>query len=336
MSIDFNGNLYDYFTGEKDLGDKIVRFIGSPDQRIQEDYLRILRFFRFSCFYGQKIDDSGFIACIKNKNQIVNLSCERIKEEFLKIISCKNRDNLWYILSKMQEAKILELVIQNKLNLNPLSKLPITPTISHQARSICSISNNTSIHSASVPTSQVDLIQSNKTINDPNDGFKPNLNRLKNLLKLEKILNCQFDNIMILSTLCANPKINLSKTEKNYLKSITNPKFIVNFKLSTKDLFALLLNFNQKIILDAFIFSLISDKNLQLFIDDFLRIYKIITTAKIPNFIINGHDLININIPPKNIGKTLKQCQKYWLDNKFLVNKQQILKFILDNPRNIS
>lgn len=48
FSLDLNGNLYDYFNGLKDLKNKTTRFVGDPNKRIQEDYIRILRYFRMS------------------------------------------------------------------------------------------------------------------------------------------------------------------------------------------------------------------------------------------------------------------------------------------------
>ena len=47
MSMDFEGNLYDYHGGMDDLQDKVTRFVGDPEERIKEDYLRTLRYFRF-------------------------------------------------------------------------------------------------------------------------------------------------------------------------------------------------------------------------------------------------------------------------------------------------
>ena len=47
MFLDLDGTLYDYFCGEEDLKQRKVRFVGDPEKRIQEDYLRILRYFRY-------------------------------------------------------------------------------------------------------------------------------------------------------------------------------------------------------------------------------------------------------------------------------------------------
>jgi len=84
--LDFRGNVYDYFDGLKDIKTGIIRFIGNADDRIKEDYLRILRFFRFFCYYGFVLDETGLESCIKHKDGINKLSSERIKMEMFKIL----------------------------------------------------------------------------------------------------------------------------------------------------------------------------------------------------------------------------------------------------------
>ena len=76
--------------GIQNLKDKKIIFIGNPDERINEDYLRILRFFRFNAFYGNnnlKLSSDSIKACIKNKNKIKKLSSERVQNEFFKILN---------------------------------------------------------------------------------------------------------------------------------------------------------------------------------------------------------------------------------------------------------
>lgn len=73
--------IYDYFGGVADLEAQKVVFVGNAEQRIQEDYLRILRFFRFSCRYAKQIDAEALAACIANKDKLPLLSGERIKSE---------------------------------------------------------------------------------------------------------------------------------------------------------------------------------------------------------------------------------------------------------------
>jgi poly(A) polymerase len=87
MSCTAGGIVYDYFDGLTDLNQQKVRFVGNADQRISEDYLRILRFFRFSAYYANDLDQAGLDASIKYASQIVNLSRERIRQEMLKLFA---------------------------------------------------------------------------------------------------------------------------------------------------------------------------------------------------------------------------------------------------------
>ncbi|MCX4084642.1 palindromic element RPE2 domain-containing protein [Rickettsia hoogstraalii] len=108
----FKNEIYDYFEGFKDLQQEKVVFIGKALDRIKEDYLRILRFFRFSSYYAKQLDDGSFKACKDLKNGLKTLSRERIKSEMDKIIVSKRAPQ---ILEAMFEIGILELIfsIQN-------------------------------------------------------------------------------------------------------------------------------------------------------------------------------------------------------------------------------
>lgn len=108
----FKAEIYDYFTGFKDLEQQKIVFIGQAFERIKEDYLRILRFFRFSSYYADQLDVEGLEACTKLRDGLNNLSRERIKSEFDKIILSIGSPK---ILQAMFETKILELIfsIQN-------------------------------------------------------------------------------------------------------------------------------------------------------------------------------------------------------------------------------
>lgn len=86
-----DGTIKDPLNGLRDLQARRLRFIEDPDQRIREDYLRILRFFRFHAWYGQNgIDAEGLAACAKNADGLYQLSKERIGSEFLKLLSAPN------------------------------------------------------------------------------------------------------------------------------------------------------------------------------------------------------------------------------------------------------
>lgn len=84
---DEKGNVFDYYNGLEDLEQGIVRFIGNPNSRIKEDYLRILRFFRFYSIFGKtEIDAKALKACADNREGIKSLSGERIRDELKKLL----------------------------------------------------------------------------------------------------------------------------------------------------------------------------------------------------------------------------------------------------------
>ena len=84
---DINGRIYDPFKGVDDLNNGIIRFIGDPVKRIQQDYLRALRYFRFFIQFSKVNYDEYVINCIKkNQDKIENLSKAKLIEEFRKIL----------------------------------------------------------------------------------------------------------------------------------------------------------------------------------------------------------------------------------------------------------
>jgi poly(A) polymerase len=87
LSIDAGGFVHDYTGGLADLAAGRVRFIGDAQLRIREDYLRILRFFRFSARFAQgRLDAEGFAAAIGERAGLAGLSAERVRSELLKIL----------------------------------------------------------------------------------------------------------------------------------------------------------------------------------------------------------------------------------------------------------
>lgn len=88
LYADPDGTLYDPFDGRADLAAGHVRFIGEADQRITEDRLRVLRFFRFYAWYGRPpLDGAGFAACRRNAGTLGALSGERVAKELLRLLA---------------------------------------------------------------------------------------------------------------------------------------------------------------------------------------------------------------------------------------------------------
>jgi poly(A) polymerase len=86
-----DGEVFDYFGGIRDLEAGRIRFIGDPVTRIREDYLRILRLFRFHAWYGRgNIDAAALQAAVAEKSGVAKLSGERLRTELLKLLQAEN------------------------------------------------------------------------------------------------------------------------------------------------------------------------------------------------------------------------------------------------------
>ena len=109
------GKIFDPVSGIKDLKNKKINFIGSPDLRINEDYLRILRFIRFSLEYNSNIKDHNIMRIInKNLRFLKFISQERLFIELKKILELKslftinNKDYFKKIISQVYKIKFFE------------------------------------------------------------------------------------------------------------------------------------------------------------------------------------------------------------------------------------
>jgi poly(A) polymerase len=87
LYADGNGTVFDPLGGYGDLRAGRVRFIGDAEARIKEDFLRILRFFRFNAYYGKgEMDEAGLKAAVKLRGGLEHLSAERIAGELRRIL----------------------------------------------------------------------------------------------------------------------------------------------------------------------------------------------------------------------------------------------------------
>lgn len=108
MSVDMNGNLHDYFGGVQDLKSGRAKFVGDAGQRIEEDYLRILRYFRFLGRQSNPTRDKDDLEKIKQTSVgLEKISGERIWAELSKIITGNNVAN---ILNQMKDSDVLQKI----------------------------------------------------------------------------------------------------------------------------------------------------------------------------------------------------------------------------------
>jgi poly(A) polymerase len=116
-----NGEIFDYATGVEDLIAGKVRFMGDARTRIAEDYLRVLRLFRFHAWYGRgEIDAEGLRAAAEAKAKLKTLSAERIAKELLRLLEA---DSPAPVLRVMAATGILSELLPEALQLARLERL---------------------------------------------------------------------------------------------------------------------------------------------------------------------------------------------------------------------
>lgn len=112
MFLGLDGTLYDYFKGYEDLQNRKVRFVGSAEQRIQEDYLRILRYFRFYGRVALESDDhepETLAAIRENGHGLAGISGERIWVEVRKIVAGNHAAHLLELIYNLDLAQYIGL-----------------------------------------------------------------------------------------------------------------------------------------------------------------------------------------------------------------------------------
>ena len=219
--LDINGNIFDPQNGKNDLKNKIVKFIGDPQKRIEEDYLRIIRFIRFKIMYDLKVESTTLKAIKLNLNGIKKISKERILVELLKILDLKN----FMFLNKSEDLKeIFALIFPEFKNLERLERL----------NKICNHSQ--------VPTNlllAVLLIDDQDTHEyfghkyNVSNNIKDNLNSLAKNLKLVKENNDFFNKDI---------EKNIYLLDKNYLINLNILNFVINPSFKLKDFSEVLRN----------------------------------------------------------------------------------------------
>jgi poly(A) polymerase len=104
-----DGTLHEVVPGSIDdaLAGRVI-FIGDGDQRLKEDYLRILRFFRFNAWYGAEVDEEGLAACTRQKDGLAKIARERIWKELKRLLEAPDPSDAMFA---MEESGVLKAVL---------------------------------------------------------------------------------------------------------------------------------------------------------------------------------------------------------------------------------
>ena len=121
ISLDRDGTLHDPFGGVEDLDEGRVRFVGVAKERIKEDVLRLLRFFRFHAHYGREdFDADGLAACREMAPMLTRLSVERVWTELRKLLAAADPTP---VVRTMLDAGILQVLLPEARHAGRLGRL---------------------------------------------------------------------------------------------------------------------------------------------------------------------------------------------------------------------
>lgn len=266
------GNIYDYAGGVEDLKNGIVRFIGNPEDRIEEDYLRILRYFRFHSRYGHEKDHASFDACVKFKKKLNELSGERIQTEMFNLFEMNSvSTKIISTIKLMALSGILdEILLSNDYNLDTFIN-------------ICNY--------------------------DKEEGNYPDP-----LLRLGSLL-VDSDHVIKVSE-----RWRLSNAQRNRLLDMHETTIDFDQPI-VKNIYS----YGKQVFNDVVRLNMARQRNWK-------DILKTAITARIPNFPIDGNDILELgyNKGPQ-VGSVLRSLENTWIDQGFpmITNKKAWIEGVL-------
>ena len=231
--LDIDGNIYDPQMGTEDLKNNNVKFIGDPQKRIEEDYLRIIRFIRFKIMYDLNIESTTSDAIKQNLDGIKKISKERILIELLKILELKN---IFKINESTKLKEIFSVIFPEFLYLKRLERLKKIYDVTRMNKEIllaALLIDEKDNHEYFAHKYNI-ASKLKKSLENLAQNLK-NLKKDKNFLEKDLIKNIYIYGknhliALILINFSMNAKINAQEFSKNLNKILkTNiPKFHIN------------------------------------------------------------------------------------------------------------
>jgi poly(A) polymerase len=298
--MDANGKIYDYFNGVEDLKNGIVRFIGNPEDRIIEDYLRILRWFRFNHRYSMyelngrmhvtdAIDSSDARACAKLADNLSKVSVERIWSELKNILTLDG--GVFLTIKMMEQHGILDKLF---------------PGIEHKQcyTALAYVCGLEYTHDCPNPVRRLASILCGHT----------------DYLKYDEVKDFAL-------------KWKLSDDERQTLLNVLSPdieKTMGDDCHSEKSTEECCYVFGVRATLDYTLCKAAKSRR------DWKKRFKVIKRWDNKQLPISGKDLLAIGVKPgPAMGKLLKNVEKWWIDNDMRPAKSDCLSYVRKYLKNI-
>lgn len=300
------GFVYDYFSGFEDLANRKVRFIGEPSQRISEDFLRILRFFRFSCDYALELDSEALQSCIQLKSSLKNLSKERIRGEFLKILNSKQTKQLIQILKIMENSSIASEIFSFEFDCTSLQRLI-------ELNKEFDLSDNFAVKFFSLIGNlrQNHSFFDQKTYNQIHLEICATSSEKRIFTKIRKVSADILNKDARIEI-----KRLLAREDKNFVVNWLAYFVAKGYLIESKAEFSCEFNHKNPAKFEELQAKIVAD------------FFQMIRKQEIGKFPLNGEDVIRLGIKHSNISTAIFAAKNFLADTNFLATKPEILEFL--------
>lgn len=315
MAYNHIDGLIDLFDGERDIQNKIIRTVGDPDERFNEDALRILRALRFASTLGFKIENKTATAIHRNKDLLNNISAERIYTEFTKLLSGINVKDILIEYSDVISCFIPE--ITSMIGFDQHNYHHIYDVWQHTVNAVANI-KNTDILRLSAFFHDIGKPQTFSLSNDGVGHFyghsAVSVEIMQNVLKRLRADNCTISKVALII--------------KYHDMQIPEDKKIIRrhmAKLSPDIFFDLISMFRADTLSlsPEFKYRELHFTNLESLAQQIMREQPCLTLKSLA---INGNDLISLGIPKgKQIGLILNNLLEAVISDKIPNTKQALL-----------
>lgn len=298
MFLGLDGILYDYFGGENDLREKKIQFVGDPDARIKEDYLRIFRYFRFHARYGREHQhDPHTLSIIKdNIDGLSKISGERIWNELKRILTIPGCKDVVHVMMN-------DICIGKHMGLNVNSSNDVEQTSNNEYRR--------------------DLTEFDTVLQHMKGAYESGLIELWDPATLLASIISNCEELLNVST-----RIRLSNFERELIiYIITNRSEYLNIDLTTLKVQLALAPNSKQSHLKRYIIEFLKYRGCYSEINS-------ITNWKIPVFPVKGNAIGQRVKRPNLISSALNELKLIWAKSDFQLNEhdliQELDKILLD------
>ncbi len=325
MGIDKDGNISDYFDGQKDIQDKVIKTVGDPERRFGEDYLRMLRAPRFASRLGFQIDKKTMKAIQSNSEKIKNIASERVMKELVKMAK-QSGSKFAEAIMILKEAGLLEHILPEVFQMDDFEHSvehhPEGNVLQHTLEALKSSDSNDPIVNLSILLHDVGKITTHEK--DPETGVHHYFGHAHEAKEL-------------IERIADRLKIDNKTKEAMLFSAMNHMKMHDILKMSNKKIMDLVGNDNYPIlkavaqadakargdIYDDTEWQKMMDK-----IDDLSARYEGLDAINKVKKIVNGRrvmELRGITKPGPEIGKVINQTVDWILDSDIDLNDDKLI-----------